>query len=1176
MQAEPSVFDSARVQLTPGINLIEASAGTGKTHAIAMLALRSVAELGIPIDKLLIVTFTKAATEELKAKVRIRLAQARDLLQGRFPESERDETLRTWAGSIQDRDLVLARLQLALHDIDRASIFTIHAFCQRMLQEQALECGQLFDVELLTDIKHIRDQVVDDYWRIHVYPLPPLPCSILTASFPAPADLFASVSGIPAAADRIEPVAADPAEALDVLDTACTRMIAWWRRCSIELRPLLLRGVAEQKFKKEFTQNFVGWWQGLDEFFRGAIDALPAGLSFLSRAELKGELNGQKLRGEDKKRAFLDSLVLPDNEISDLLAAVQGLLLSFRAGLAQVLKTEVERRLFQRGAMSFDDLIQCLSRALQDVQGLALQRILQERYTVALIDEFQDTDEAQWHIFQTLFGGGGHYLYLIGDPKQAIYKFRGADIFSYFKAKGCADIYLTLDRNHRSHPHLVHEINRLFMSRPQPFGFPENVMGYHRVVPARSVEDGMLHKDGKALPALVYNQLPESDETSGRWSSTKASEKILQFTVMEVLRLLDVTNPVLLLENEKSRSVRPKDIAVLVRTNNQAEDYRQAFAEASIPAVVVSRRSVFQTDTCRELLCLLEAIAAPGDTQLLKTAMTVRWFGLTGDELQRVWQDEERFDGWHSRFQVYCKIWQAQGFLPMMTRLLVDEQVLVTLAEGRSAERQIANIHHLLELVQTEESAENAGIDQILQWLQTMIRGGQGVEDVELRLESDEEAVRIVTMHRSKGLEYPIVFCPYLWSRSPRLRYEKSMISFHDQDHRLVLDLGSDQFAERREKALSEELAEELRLLYVAVTRARLRCYVFWADVQKKADSFDSALGYLLFSNGYVDFKAQMRALQPSLDQHSVAHLIIPVEQEEKVQYTGWGQEVTELAPLPPTGRSLHSDWQMSSYSAMASLSEYNDPPAPGGPVAETAPIPCPGLPAGAGFGNVVHDILETASFAAIASGADLGEEIAQRCSRYGIQAEVGVLQRLLHNTVTTPLAANTGASFNLADLAEKRYSKEMPFFFHPDRISTREINTILAAEPTVTPLSHTMMQGYLTGFVDLFCEYDGKYYLFDYKTNFLGNAVSDYGAENLVRAMAAHNYGLQYWIYTLVLHRHLQNVQPDYDYRRHFGGVLYLFVRGMIPGIPGSGVHYTLPDRDLLERLNICLGSVK
>jgi len=358
----------------------------------------------------------------------------------------------------------------------------------------------------------------------------------------------------------------------------------------------------------------------------------------------------------------------------------------------------------------------------------------------------------------------------------------------------------------------------------------------------------------------------------------------------------------------------------------------------------------------------------------------------------------------------------------------------------------------------------------------------------------------------------------------------------------------------------------------VAVTRAKLRCYIFWADVKpagKVADSFSSALGYLLFPDGYIDFRGQQTVLQSFAEQRSVKCLVIPDCTQEKVKYRR-DIATADLAPRQPSGRSLHTDWQISSYSAMASLSEHDeqDRHLPTLPPAESARIPCPGLPVGANFGNVIHNILEAVPFASIASGADISEQLARECTRYRIGAEAGLLQRLLHILVTTPLSAVAERGFSLATLIEERCVREMPFYFHPDRIVTKEINTILAAEPTVTPLAHKVMQGYLTGFVDLFCEYQGKYYIIDYKTNFLGDSVCDYSPENLVRAMEAHNYGLQYWIYTLVLHQFLKNVLPEYTYERHFGGVLYLFVRGIIPAIPGSGVYFTLPDKRLLDRL--------
>ncbi len=1169
MSTETQIFDPGRIRLQKGISLVEASAGTGKTYAIAMLALRAVAELGVTVDKLLIVTFTKAATEELRARIRTRLAQARDLLQGK--STDPDPTLAGWAAGLDNRDLVSARLQSALYDIDQVSIFTIHSFCRKMLQEQALESGQLFDAELLADIDDIRSQVVDDFWRSHVYGLAPRPCSMITDVFPTPESLAASIRGSGAAA-VIEPNAEEFSSALAGSESSFAALASWWQGKAAGLFSHFEQAVAEQKFKKDFCQSFSSWWQALDAFFRQESQEQPADLQLLTRQGLLSVLNGQKLRGEQKKEDFITSLPLPENEAAIFLRAAKALVLSLRSGLATTLKNEVERRLTRHGTMSFDDLILRLSRAIGE--GGMLQGLLSRRYLVALIDEFQDTDALQWHIFHSLFGAGDHYFYLIGDPKQAIYKFRGADIFSYFQAKKAATARLTLDRNYRSHPDLVGEVNRLFTGRPEPFSFPEDLMGYQRVIPARGLEDGYLQQEGEPFAAMIYGQLPETEK--GAWTSGKASLNIRRFIVSEIIGLLDHEKPVHIVSKEKeTRPLKPRDIAVLVRSNTQAEEYRRAFSEVRVPAVVTSRASVFQTDACSEMFLLLEAVAEPGDMHKLKRAMTISWFGITGDELQRIWQDEAEVDDWHGRFQNYSRIWQEQGFLTMMNRLVINEEVLVTLASGKSAQRNIANIHHLSELIQTAESSENLGCGGTLKWLRTRMKALQMAEDVELRLESDEEAVKIVTMHSAKGLEYPVVFCPYLWYRSIRLQKERWAISCHDTDQRLVLDLGSERFEERREQAVAEEFAEDLRIAYVALTRAKLCCYVFWADVKGSAattDSFSSALGYLLFPRGRVDFKTQERTLQARAAVPSIGYRILADDGMQAIESFRGTQENPVLSPLLPSGRNLSTDWQMSSYSALASLSD-NDAQDHMLAVPESdgsEPALYPGLPAGTGFGNLVHALLEQVPFSSFAAGDDCSDIQIQQCGRFGVQVAQEVLQRLLAAVVTTPLTDDP--AFTLAGLDAGCLVKEMPFYFHPDRIATSEINAVLANEPTVVPLTRKVMQGFLTGFVDLFFAYKGKFYLADYKTNYLGDATGDYLDQNLVRAMAAHNYGLQYWIYTLVLDRHLQNVLPDYDYKRHFGGVFYLFVRGMVPGRPESGVYFALPDREVLDRLKSCV----
>jgi exodeoxyribonuclease V beta subunit len=582
------------------------------------------------------------------------------------------------------------------------------------------------------------------------------------------------------------------------------------------------------------------------------------------------------------------------------------------------------------------------------------------------------------------------------------------------------------------------------------------------------------------------------------------------------------------------------------------------------------------------MLLLLMAIASPGETGRLKTAMTISWFGFTGNRLHELWRDEEQLSRYHGRFLRYNQRWRAQGFLAMMSGLLIEEEVLPTMASRQLAERAIANILHLSELIEEQETDGNLGMGQIILWLRQMIQSDRNAENAELLLESDEEAVRIVTMHSAKGLEYPVVFCPFLWYAGTRIRGEKYQITCHDQAHRLVVDLGSDQFDVRRQQAEREEKAEDLRLLYVALTRAKIRCYVGWADVKPAAgvgDAFQSALGYLLFPDGNVDYPAQRKKFTGLAEKKSV-HALTVADMEPPA---GFRKNVDQgrlppLKPLSPSGRSLRTDWQMSSYSAMASLSEYDDEhPTAATPASNRdngEPLPVPGLPAGPHFGNVIHDLLESLSFSAIAGQEQqdaLVTLLRQKCARYGVAAPPDQVKKLLELVVTTVL---TAGSFSLAMLEDARCLKEMGFYFHLTRLATDRINSLLAEEPAFAPLGHKTMRGYLTGFVDLICEHHGKYYILDYKTNFLGGMMTDYQSDKLAAAMQSHNYGLQYWIYTLVLHRHLQNVLDDYRYERHFGGVRYLFVRGMSPDIAGSGVYAVLPDYHTLRQLDLTLGG--
>lgn len=1181
--AEKTVFDAAQTPLHAGVHLIEASAGTGKTYAIAMLVLRFVAEQDMNIENILLVTFTRAATKELGERIRLRLVEAKKLLQG--DGSAGDTTLRRWAASIEAPERALRRIGTALLDIDRAPVFTIHGFCQRMLQEQALESSQLFDVELQPDPEIVRRSVAEDFWRKYIYNMPHRPCGVIFGHYRTPEQLYATVRPVSERFASIEPQTDGLEPAVDTLEASFQRLSYWWKKSGEALYTALQACITGGKMKKQFCEDFASWWERLDCYFSGENTTFFAELWWLHRHNLADHINGSKVRG-GKKEQLLDSLELPERECAAFQTAVNTLLLNLRRDFADFLLVETEKRMMADNAMSYDDLVFRLSRALDGTQrGMA--ELLGRRFQAAVIDEFQDTDALQWRIFHQVFGTGNHFLYLIGDPKQAIYRFRGADIHSYFQARRCADTMLTLQHNHRSHPGIVAALNDLFTSRARPFFFEEDVLDFSPVEPARTVTDGSLEKDGAALPTLALCSLASSAAAKdGRWSSSAAAEEVMGYVVAEIVDLLN--SPVQMGCREGKRDLLPGDIAILVRQNRQAEEYQEVLARAHVPAVLSSRQSVFTTEECADIHLLLKALANPGDTGLMKRAMTLSWFGWRGDDLYRIFNDEQRFDLHQARFQGYTETWRSQGVLVMMSHLLYGEGVLTTIGSfDDRAERRIANIHHLAELLQQAESDFLYGPLQLLHWLRRKMDAAGGEE--ELRLESDEDAVRLVTMHGAKGMEYPVVFCPSLWYRQTRLQREEHCISCHEENG-AVLDLGSTHFEERRQKALAEEMAEEMRLLYVALTRAKLRCYVMWCDVGGRsngpADSFDSGLGYLLYPHGRCSCEEQHHHLQNLGEKETVEYIHVQNESVAAAGHTavyhGDAAAAAELQRNRQRRRELSTDRQMTSYSALAASTEKSRGAAIPGDFEEQmegGEIAFADLPAGPQFGNVVHDILEKAPFAGLCRAMEYRPLIERVCAEYMVTLDMELLEKMLATVVATPLVPTAAEgpeekrSFSLADIDTARCIKEMEFYFHLHNSSTGEVNDILAEEQTVGLLSPKRLEGFLTGFVDLVFEHDGMFYIIDYKTNNLGHRAEAYHEDRLIEEMAAHNYGLQYWLYSLVLHRYLKNFMPQYAYDIHFGGILYLFVRGM-DGVSSRGVFHRKPKACTLERLECCFGT--
>jgi len=1158
-------FNPISTSLQQGISLLEASAGTGKTYAIAMLALRFVVEKDLAIEKILIVTFTKAATKELKERVRARLAEAKAYLSGQ--DVGIDENVISWAEALilsgeLDVELMLKRINTALLSIDQAGIFTIHGFCQRLLKEHALESGQMFDVELSDEVASVRQQLVDDFWRMQIYPRPAWHVALLCHEHKTPDELLNSLGNVSTQL-KILPDNAVLDELFPKIEGLIEQAHEVLNRRGDEIQA----GINAGYFKKTYHKKFAA-----------SYSVLKAWL-----AEMSSETKGSSPRPSDScfacfsAQTFEKELVKAgkgkiafDNPVFDqLLLHIQQVSLSLRRNLAQALQEGLDIKLQQLNIMSHDSLITRTSEAIEAEGGDLLIKALGQQYSIALIDEFQDTDQTQWHIFSRLFASPEQALYLIGDPKQAIYKFRGADIHTYLSAKQQATQHYTLAHNWRSQPNLVEAINQLFLLNDQPFVF--SGLDFNAVAPALTAEQGTLTQNDAILPPLAIWQLEESQDKNGHWSSGKAAEALKHSICNEVLHLL--TANVRLKKGADERALKPADIAILVRSNAHASLYQAALKELNIPAIINSSDSVFKQNEAHYLHRLMQALAAPGDLDCLKQALTLPWFALDGQQLNQLLDNEIQLSMWMERVQNYHLLWQKKGFMPMMLSLISQEQVLVNIAKTPAAERQITDLQHLLELIQQASLEEHLGLHKTIAWLESAITATTGTDEQQLRLESDADAVKVVTTHRSKGLEYPVVFCPYLWDRKNKLASEKQLINCH-KDGEMIADLGSEQFNEHREIAIEEELAEDLRLLYVALTRAKYRCYTPWINVRSEKKANQSAFAYLLSASesfaGY-DFSEQQQFLQDLAAQHpnyfSYDLITAECEIDESYQPSANDAELTVLAQT----RVLYTPWQMSSYSALAYLSLHESPELPLDKAEELHDDVLPveaeilNLAKGAHTGNVLHELLEYCRFKNLAEREDISELRESACQRYGLKVdEPEVINELLYQTVSTPLS-NDDEDFYLANIQESACLKEMPFYLSLADCSTQKINRLLASEPTYQSLSAKQMQGYLTGFIDLICEYDGRYYVMDYKSN----ALADYKQASLVAAMREHNYGLQYWIYSVVLHLYLQQRLENYQFSEHFGGVRYLFLRGMKKDVAMSGVFSVLPDEQILDELS-------
>ncbi|QEM68788.1 exodeoxyribonuclease V subunit beta [Geobacter sp. FeAm09] len=1215
---------------TCGPTLIEASAGTGKTWTITALYTLLLLEQRLRPEEILVVTYTKAATAELRDRIRKRIAATLDLYAtGREPADELEQLLLD--SPKVNREAAQLLLTRALYSFDDAAIFTIHGFCQRALLENAFESGSLFDSELTADQSALAAQVCDDFWRTRIMADTGPFLERLVREGYTPDKLAAPFEGqyqnpdlnvIPEAVD------VDLARLAGQRDALLPPVAAMWaaERAAI-VQILNQANLSQTSYKPAQIEAAAA---KLDVCLgQGNLDKGSDGLALFTPARIE---KGMKKGSARPEHLFFDLCGRLHDAVVRVEDGFDTKLIHRRIELKAWLRDELARRKQALNLRCYDDLLLDLHLALEGPGGARLAAGLRERYQAALIDEFQDTDPLQWRIFARLAGlpaGNGamdrpergtfgtatpeappYPLFLIGDPKQAIYSFRGADIHAYLAAARAtaADRRWTLDTNRRSTPPLVAAVNALF-DTGNPFLNPG--IRFNPVQAGRQRHQHLLRHGRPVEQPLRFWVYQRADQSKPAAKGTARGTTVTA-TAAEIARLLDGKSEIIPKDGIR-RPLKPGDMAILVKAHYQADQMQSALAALGIPSVQHGNATIFETREALDLLRILRAAADPGRSALIREALLTSVVGLSANDVFALQHDETAWEVWLFRFRTLHEAAQTGGVIALVSRLLGECGVRRQALASADGPRRMTNILHCCELLHQAEQEQGRGLEGSIAWLERRITGEMQDDTFLLRLETDANAVTISTIHASKGLEYPVVFLPFAWDPPSA---QNRRVLFHDASGKLTLDLGSDKRdTDHRQLAREEQDAEAARLLYVALTRAEFLCYVAWGGIK---GAFESPLRRLLHGEDYRDAKS----FGAAPDQEILAALAglagkAAREGGPSPIAAGFMPADTPAPPYSPdretsasfacrgVQRTIAAQWRVSSFSAITDGAErhlqprdydavaaHDAPPAMAEPPAGTDGPPAGfgtdlsifGFPRGAAAGTCLHELFEQLDFSAVE-----GESLERLCQtvllRNGYDGRwLPAVQRMVMDIVAAPLLSDE-PGFSLSRLKPGSWQVEMEFFLPVASLSGGRLAELFAG--LLSPDRHggfgeilaalhvQETRGMLQGFMDMVFEHNGRFYIIDWKSNHLGGRPGDYSATKLLEPMARHAYILQYHLYTLALDRLLRLRLPGYEYDTHFGGAIYVFLRGIVAGSAEYGIYRDKPSPLFISRANeLLLGS--
>ncbi len=1194
-------LDAATIPLT-GRHLIEASAGTGKTYNITRIYLRLLLERELKVEEILLMTFTKDATQELRGRID---AFIRETLNNWQTLCETDSYFRAISQKVsndkrESDGKIQFLLKRALLFLDEAAIFTIHGFCQRALTQHAFASGLPFNANMSTNSNDLILEACQDWYRqlakqnsdafalvVQFWSTPSVFVSSFTKAISHKTEL--SVIDVQDLVDKFMLLAKQA-------NSAITDNIS-----------LLNEGLVSHKKADEQEKRTV-------ELIK--LQAWLAQLSECSNeqtllAAIEQPMPDYLLNGNRHPKAFKAQLAQVLAKSKKVKGDVKCLAKNInkakayqivRSAIYQI-RQQVQQAKEQHNLLDFDDLINTLADCLKNEKNSPFTKVLAQtllaQYPVALVDEFQDTDPQQFAILQEIYyqvkaQQANAALYLIGDPKQAIYGFRGGDIFAYLNARNDCDYHWLMDTNWRSSPDMVNAYNQVFLG-------DGNKPVFGDAIPYQSVSAGKTASPAsnkcKALEFIHFvNEEGDSKQSVRPLMATWCANEIVQ----------------LLTDGE----VKPQDIAILVRDGGEASDIKQALLTANLASVFLSdRANLFHSEQAKQLISVLKGILSPENERLYLNALASGLLGFNATALYKLQQNEMAYQALKFSFFDYRAQWQRQGFIAMAINLMHKHFTIPV----DNKDRALTNLLHLFEILQSA-SQKFLQPQELLYWFEQQCSLDHNANssdlEAEQRLESDGNLIRIVTQHGAKGLEYPTVFIPFATRHKDPLKFGNkavSYIEYHNEQDQLCLSLDGDEQA--KAAMANEGYAESIRLLYVAITRAENRCYVFTTSFDKYVLS---PLGKTLqwqAEQDIVQNLQQLAAKAPQtigVKQVSFDAISIDVYQNNSIDL------IPALAPaLIPQVSKFHGkierDWWLSSFSALSRNIRHGGVSTPDRDTElvvnadvvlskQSKSLLRFQLAKGAHSGNLLHDILEHSDFISADKVKNNWQEsikwplvkYGELTSGFGESDLIAWLDEVITAPLITTQFIETGSasynSFCLADIPKQQTLRESEFYFPMEKASINVLAKLLtdhrklnSVQQSSVKQSHAQainhvrlpnyqsLKGMMHGFIDLVFEQNGKYFVCDYKSSHLGDSFSDYNTQALRHNIEKNYYDLQYLIYSLALHRYLQQKVTHYNAKEHFGGIYSLYLRGMTNDKEhiGAGVYYQKITLDELTALD-------